>query len=211
VSHCDLCRRLGVIDNLNRSRQLLSAFPAAKGFPIVQRFLAEMDQVRLLRNRLQHMDEDFVSGANLTHGYPVYGNLTWFQHPDEKTVMVGSMMGGVSSQRDGGTLSTSQIPSEWERPIGNVALAAFDREVQISRLMKLLAEVVSELDSILSIEIYGMAQKVAAERGLPVERVLQPSVSNLTIVLKADLSEDGKSITLSPQSNDESANGHING
>jgi hypothetical protein len=191
----------GVLDNLNRSRQLLSAFPNVKNVPKVQAFVKEMDEVRSLRNRFQHMDEDFASGSNLVSGYPVYGNLTWFQHPDEKTAVLGSMMAGPSSQRDGGTVSVARIPTNWERPIGNVCLAAFDRQVQISSLVKILRDVVKSLDESLSIELHKHAEKIAAERNLTVERVLQPAAGDVTLVLEAELSKDGKSITLRSQSN----------
>jgi hypothetical protein len=178
-----------------------------KDSPKVQEFVKEVDEIRLLRNRLHHMDEDFLSGKNLTQGYPVYGNITWFQHPDEQTVIVGCMVAGPSSQRDGGTVSSTQIPGEWERPIGNVCLAAFDRYVRVSHAVKLLSTVVEALDRSFSIEIREFAEKIAVERNLTVERVMQPAAGDFTLVLAGKMNEDGKSFTIDSQSNSDVASG----
>jgi hypothetical protein len=186
----------GAIDNLNRARQLLSAFPHIRDRVDVRQFVAEADQIRLLRNRFQHLDEDFVSGKNITKGYPIYGGLTWFNHTEERIVIIGTMIAGPSSLRHGVVMSSATIPGHWERGISNISLAAFDHNIQISRFVRLLNEVIAALDEEMSREIEDSAQKIAAERNLTVERVLRPAIADVTIALVGDLSDDRKLLTI---------------
>jgi hypothetical protein len=151
----------GAIDNLNRARQLFSAFPHISDRVDVRQFVAEAEQIRLLRNRLQHLDEDFVSGKNLTKGYPIYGGLTWFNRTEERTVIIGMMIAGPSSLRDGGVMSEATIPGHWGQGVSNISLAAFDHKIEISRFVQLLREIIAALDGAMSREFEELAEKIA--------------------------------------------------
>ena len=80
--------------------------------------------------------------------------------------------------------------------ISNISLAAFDHNIQISRFVRLLNEVIAALDEEMSREIEDSAQKIAAERNLTVERVLRPAIADVTIALVGDLSDDRKLLTI---------------
>src|SRR6266542_3169073 len=116
-----------VVDNLNRSRQLVSSFPEVMVQQWAKDFVQRLDPIRQLRNRLHHMDEDFTSGANLNKGLPVYGTLTWHQRRGADEIDSLTLTAGPSALRSGGTASSWRVGHSFPSPIGNIKLEAFDQ------------------------------------------------------------------------------------
>lgn len=183
-------RRLGVVmdawafvDNLNRLRQIVSRFPYGDPRPeCVNAFLAGMDEVRLLRNRIQHLDEDYQTGANFELGYPVFGALSWV----DTRFPQGMLLFGISSGPavEGGTMQSFQFKTGYAAgDVSSFSLIAFDRTIDLDEAMQAARSFMAAFEDEVRRTIVTTLRDAAASQGIPLGKAGICSISDMIIAM----------------------------
>jgi hypothetical protein len=123
------------IDNLARMEKLVLRFPYGGPKPKeVNEFLSKISPARIIRNRIQHLDEDIFKGENCSSGYPVLGAVHW----TDGRFLEGHAQFAVSSGPtiDGGTPASFQVaPPKVPNTVSDFRLLAADQTVSIDDLI----------------------------------------------------------------------------
>jgi hypothetical protein len=155
------------VDNVNRCRQLVGRFRIGDPRPtFIDDFLAAVDPVRLIRNRIQHLDEDYTTGTNFDLSHPVFGAVTWV----DGRFPGGCLRFGISSGPavEGGLLLEYEF-GEYSDDVSNFSLMAFDRKVVLDSQIQTLRAFIVPFEELVRKSISRVLREAAESRAVSLE------------------------------------------
>lgn len=168
------------IDHLTRLRKLLPRFDYDGDLPPrVQSFLAATEPARLIRNRLQHLDEDIYSSAHSQEGHPVLGTISWVDTrtpPNQTRFAVAS---GPSI--DAGKMIEMQVGEHEPGRVCDFRLMASDQSVLLDVLLNELRGFVSEFEVLVGDSVSEGLKAAAVERDIPMEGLCASGITDMTL------------------------------
>jgi len=172
------------IDHLNRARKLVQRFPCGEPPPPeLVHFLDATAPANRIRNRLQHLDEDIISGANCVEGNPVLGTLSW---ADARTAG-GHIRYSISSgpSIDGGKMAGLQIIDvDGAEDVLDFRLMAADQSVQLDQMMKALADFMDTFEVTVSRAVISTLRAAVVEKGESLELPRPHGIADMTMAIR---------------------------
>lgn len=168
------------VDSLNRCRQIVSRFPYGDPHPVfVDDYLAQMETVRLLRNRIQHLDEDYQSGKHFDLGHPVFGTVSW----TDTRFPNGFLQFAISSGPivEGGLMQRYAFKKNFTGTdcITDICLMAFDRTANLDELMQTTRSFITNFESLVKSSVVETLRRAAVSRGVPLEQAGRNAVCDM--------------------------------
>ena len=152
-----------IIDAVSRLRRLIYAIPNAKDHETAQSFYSKTDSIRLLRNRVQHMEERYVELVELQE--PAWGYITWVSFYQFSTdglpsagrthLLASGSIRGVELQFE------SPLKKSIAAPLGMISLRAFGFFIDIDETIADIKLVVQVLEESFAQHFSGMPTSLA--------------------------------------------------
>lgn len=153
VPACDRMMRLAmfadtwsIIDNIARLRRLLKeASPSIA--EATKEFCEASDNVRLIRNRLQHLDDFVGTEKHVSEKFALFGSIAWYDSrlPAITTVMITCGLAKESGVTGGPAIGN---PTPTRFPVDHIHLGAFDLHLDISGLVAATMHTFAQMESI---------------------------------------------------------------
>jgi hypothetical protein len=179
------------IDHLNRALKLVRRFPCADPRPPeVRPFLDAMKPVALIRNRLQHLDEDIFKGAYCVDGNPVLGAVSWADARASGGHIRYSISSGPSIER--GHMGGAQITDvDGAGDVVDFRLMAADQTVHLDEMMKALADFMGAFEVTVSRGVISALRGAALEKGVPLEGPHPHGIADMTMAMRMRRKPEG--------------------
>jgi hypothetical protein len=184
-------RRLSVIadawaciDNLNRCLRLVNRFSYGDPRPeMVDPFLAAVKPAKLIRDRIQHLEEDFSSGENCEKGHPVFGTVAWIDTRYPGGFLRFFISSGPTIEK--GLITSYQFTGDEHlaSDVDRFSLMAFDQTVSLTELMVLTRKFMQSFEGIVRAAIFNAIRTAAADRGASLEHVGRNALTDMVSAL----------------------------
>jgi hypothetical protein len=179
------------IDHLNRARKLVQRFPCGDPRPPeISPFLDALKPAMLIRNRIQHLDEDIFTGKNCVEGYPVLGAVSWADARGSGGHIRYSVSSGPTI--DGGRMSNVELTDVDDAgDVVDFRLIAADQSVRFDEMMAALTDFMRAFEVTARRAVILAIHAAAVERGLSIEALRPHGVADMTNAMRMRRKPEG--------------------
>jgi hypothetical protein len=174
-----------VVDNLARLRAIAGEFPVGNPAPVeLTTYLSASDEVRLMRNRGQHLNQDYAKDMHFEGDNPVFGAVTWIdpRYPGGD-IRTGVISGPMINPKGNANLLKIRMSSAESDDVCNFELLAFDRQINLDASYMDAEQFLAAFENTLQRNIYKQLRDGAAEQNAPLEPLLEVRPCDVVISL----------------------------
>jgi hypothetical protein len=179
------------VDHVNRARKLVRRFQYGDPKPSeVALFLNATKPAALIRNRIQHLDEDIFKGTYCVEGKPVLGAVSWADARCSEGHIRYSISSGPSI--DGGQVNIAQITDV--DGVGNVLdfrLEAADHAVHLDETMKALTDFMSAFEISVRQAVISSLRAAAVLQGVSLHDPRPHGITDMTVATRMSRNPEG--------------------